>query len=102
MKVYLLTFTSFSELVTREEIQDFLGQQSGVVNWFGIMPNAILYASNLNSKTIAGVLVNRFGNDLTFLITRAKRNQTTGFINKEVWDFINSPRNNLQTLSDSE
>lgn len=101
MRVYLLTFTSFSDLITREEIQNCLDNQEEISKWYGIMPNAILYASNARPEVITAKLVGEFGDNIMFLITLAKRNKTGGYINKSVWDFINSPKNNyLQTLSD--
>lgn len=92
MNVFLLSFTSKTNIVKRTDIQDFFNTRAEVLNWYGIMPEAILVATNSSDFEITGLLIKRFGNDITFIITKTEPNQTNGFINNDVWEFINNPK----------
>lgn len=92
MNVYLLSFTSRTNKIRRTDIQDFFDTRAEVLNWFGIMPEAILVATNSSDLVITNLLIERFGSDITFIITKTEPNLTSGFINNEVWDFINNPK----------
>jgi len=90
MNVYLISFTS--NTVSRIDLQNYFDTKPLILNWFGVMPQAILVASNSEDLVIATMLVEHFGNDITFLITKTEPSQTVGFINNEVWEFINNPK----------
>jgi len=92
MKIYLISFTSYTNVVARTDLQSFFDTQPAILNWFGIMPQAILVATNSTDKEISSMLESRFGNKITFLITKTEPDLTQGFINKEVWEFINNPK----------
>jgi len=92
MNVYLISFTSKTNTVSRVDLQVYFDTRAEVLNWFGIMPNAILVVTHSPASVLTNMLVDRFGNNITFLVTKAESNETEGFINKEVWDFINNPK----------
>lgn len=92
MNVYLISFTSLTQRVSRGDLQDFFDSRFEILNWFGIMPQAILVVTNTSESRIASLLINKFGNDITFLITKTEPNVTQGYINSEVWEFINNPK----------
>lgn len=92
MNVYLISFTSQTDKLKRTDIQAFFDARPEVLNWFGIMPEAILVATNGSDSEIARLLIERFGFDITFIITKTEPNLTQGFINNEVWEFINNPK----------
>lgn len=92
MNVYLISFTSRTNKVKRTNIQDFFDTRTEVLNWFGVMPEAILLITNSSDSEISSLLIDKFGNDITFLITKVEPKVTNGFINNEVWEFINNPK----------
>lgn len=92
MNVYLISFTSRTGVVTRVDLQNFFDTKPEILNWYGIMPEAILVATNEPTVNIQTMLISKFGNDLTFILTKTEPNLTSGYINQEVWDFINKPK----------
>lgn len=92
MNVYMLSFTSLTGKVARQDILDFLDTQREVLNWFAVMPSTILIVSRKSAKVLAELLIERFGSDITFVMPRVDPSATDGYINKEVWDFMNNPR----------
>lgn len=91
MKAYLISFTSPSyPVIDRKMILDYLDTQSIIKNWHGVMPNAILIATENSLKDITRILASRFPKNLTFIITDASG--ADGFANKTVWDFVNTPK----------
>ena len=92
MNVYLISFTSKTNTVSRADLQNYFDTKPEVLNWFGVMPQAILVTTNNTASVIVEMLLERFGNNITFLITKTEPNQTRGFISNEVWEFINSPK----------
>lgn len=97
MNVYLLSFTSKTNKIKRTDIQNYFETRAEVLNWFGIMPEAILVVTNSSDVAITNLLVERFGSDITFIITKTEPNLTCGFINNEVWEFINNPKPSRQS-----
>lgn len=91
MNFYLISFTSATGRVSRVDLQNYFDSQSSILHWFGIMPEAILVLTTSEDVDLSMLIAERFGNDITFLITNVEPEKTTGFINKEVWDFINNP-----------
>lgn len=92
MNVYLITFTSNNNSINRIDLQNYFDTRVEVLNWFGVMPQAILVATNSSNYDITKMIADRFGNNISFLTTKAESNLTNGFINNEVWDFINNPK----------
>jgi len=90
MKAYLITFTSPSyPIIERKTILDFLDTQSVIKNWYAVMPNAILVATEVGIPEITTMLTNRFPQNFTYLVTDAS--QANGLANSQVWSFINTP-----------
>ncbi|MBL4798971.1 MAG: hypothetical protein JKY50_16270 [Oleispira sp.] len=92
MKVYLITFYSITNTVSRESIQKYFDIRPEILNWFGVMPQAILVATECSDSIVSSLLVEHFGQGIIFLITSADQYKTQGYINKEVWEFINNPK----------
>ena len=92
MNVYMLSFTSRSGVVSRQNILDFLDTRREVLNWFAAMSFTIIIVSRESHNLLNKLLVNRFGEDITFLLTKVEPHTIDGFINKPVWDFINEPK----------
>lgn len=92
MNVYMLTFTSQSDVVSRQDVLDFLDTRREVLNWFAAMPFTIILVSRTTHDVLSEMLRVRFGNDITFLLTQIQSHTIDGFINKPVWDFINNPK----------
>src|SRR5712664_3368283 len=86
MKVFLFTFG-----LDRKPIIDFLDLQPAVLNWFAINWQAILIVSQAEVTTLSMMIRRQFP-ELLFIITEVDRTKTNGWINKAVWDFINSPK----------
>lgn len=90
MKPYLISFTSpVYPPILREEILAFLDTQPIIKNWFAVMPNAILIATENSINDVAAILTSRFPHNLTFLITDAS--YADGLANSQIWSFINNP-----------
>jgi len=92
VSVYLVSFTSQTGVVDRIDIQSFFNAKKEVLNWFGVMPQAILVMTNDSASMLTSWLQIKYGKNLTFLVTPATPSGTAGLINKEVWDFINTPK----------
>jgi hypothetical protein len=92
MKVYLISFSSINNSVDRVSIQKYFNARPEILNWFGVMPQAILVATECSDSIVSSLLVEKFGQGITFLITKTDQNNTKGFINNEVWEFINNPK----------
>ena len=99
MNMYMLSFTSGNGNVTRANIQDFLNTLPEVLNWYGVMPYTVLVLMDNQkdySSPFDGIFINKltkkFKDDASFLFTSISKEHITGYINKEVWDFINHPK----------
>ncbi|HAZ4814337.1 TPA: hypothetical protein J5T73_002553 [Enterobacter cloacae] len=92
MKVFMLSFMSASNAITRQKVQEFLDTRREVLNWFGAMPSTIIIVSNVDVLNLSQPLRDHFGADFTFIISEIDPTKTDGFINKKVWDFINFPK----------
>jgi hypothetical protein len=92
MNVYMLSFTSNSGVITRQDILDFLDTKKEVLNWFAAMPFTVILVSKQSHNTLSEMLRIRFGNNITFLLTQIVPHTIDGYINKQVWDFINDPK----------
>ncbi len=92
MNTYMLSFTSNTGTVTRQNILDYLDTKREILNWFAAMPFTIIIISKETHSKLSELLRNRFANDITFLLTKTEPHAVDGFINKQVWDFINNPK----------
>lgn len=92
MKAYMLSFTSKSGNLTRQNILDYLDTRSEVLNWYAVMPFTIILVSAQTQSTLTELLRLRFGNEITFLLAKVESNTINGFINEQVWNFINNPK----------
>jgi len=83
-----MTFTGY-----RLPITTFLDTRSEILNWFLIIPNAILLVSRNDADTLSNLLHAQF-RDRLFLITEVApdSHKTNGWLNEKAWDFINNPK----------
>lgn len=88
----MLSFTSRTNKVDREMIQNFLDTRPEVLNWFGAMPYTIILISNSDVRYLTKLLMEKYDNDISFLITPIVSENMDGFIGRPVWDFINNPK----------
>lgn len=62
------------------------------------MPFTILIVmdnhSHLFDNALTNKLVEKFSDDVSFLFTSISKENIAGYINKEVWEFINTPKAN--------
>ena len=86
IKVYLLTF-----VVPRELILELLDSRPEVLNWLAVFPNTVLLASRSDLTALTGIL--RISHPwLWFILLEVDPLKANGWMNGEVWDFINSPK----------
>jgi hypothetical protein len=88
----MLSFTSNTGTINRKSILDFLDTRKEILNWYAAMPDTILFVSRDSSFSVSQLLSNRFGRDLTFILSEIDGVTTDGAINQPVWDFINTPK----------
>ena len=87
-KVFLLTY---SGLLLQKFMTDFLDKQPQVLHWFGILPSGILIVSRMDTFTLANMIHAQFPN-VFFVLTEVDPMKTSGWMNRQVWDFINAPK----------
>lgn len=86
MKVFLLTFNGDAK-----PIMDFLDTRPEVLNRFKIPSNAILIVSYSDPTTLIRLIHLQFPY-IWFVLTEVDSFRTNGWINQQVWDFINKPQ----------
>jgi len=84
-RVFLLTFNGL-----RQPITNYLDTRPEILNWFGILPNAILIVSRSDATALTGAVHTRFP-QMWFVIMEVDRYKANGFITMKTWDFINEP-----------
>ena len=87
-KVFLLTY---SGLLFQKFLTDFLDTRPEALHWFGILPSTILIISRSDAVTLANLIHAQFPH-VRFVITEVDPRKTSGWINQQVWDFINNPQ----------
>ena len=87
-KVYLLTFTGF-----RLPITNFLDTRQEILNWFLVLPQALLMVSRKDAPALTKLIHEQF-RDRLFLITEVvpDTSKTNGWLNEKAWEFINDPK----------
>jgi hypothetical protein len=86
IKVYLMTF-----VVPREPVLEVLDSRREVLNWFAVFSNVVLLASRSDLTALTGILqVSLPG--LWFVLAEVDSTRVNGWMNREVWDFINTPK----------
>ena len=86
LRSYLLTF-----MVPRDFILEFLDTRPEVLNWYAVFPGSVLIVSRSDLAAITG-LIHVSHPWLLFLVTEVDPRSINGFMNPEVWDFINNPK----------
>lgn len=92
MNVYMLSFTSRADTVTRQDILNYLDTRKEVLNWYAAMPFTIFLVSRETPTRLSRLLEERFRDDITFIIAKVVSQTIDGFINEPVWNFINQPK----------
>jgi hypothetical protein len=82
----MLTFTG-----PRDPLTNYLNSRREVLNWFAILPAAILVVSRMNATDLKNIIHAGFPN-LWFMISEIDPAKINGWMNKPAWDFINNPK----------
>jgi len=75
----------------RQDILNYLDTRPEIKNWYAFMPTAIIVISDCQAPQIAALFRQRFPGR-QFMITEVPRGENDGWLNKNVWDFINNPQ----------
>lgn len=90
MKAFLLNFSSVLE---QSYVHSVLNNTNSIDNWLSALPYSAILVSRLTCSELAAVLHSHFGDNL-FIVIEANANNTSGWLPKEFWDFINNPQTN--------
>lgn len=85
-RTYLLTFDAPRDLVLRH-----LDSRTEIQNWLAIFPGAVLIASKSDLAALTGLL-HVTAQGWNFFAAEVTSSTTNGWMNQQVWDFINSPK----------
>ena len=89
LKAYLLIFDVIAG--SRQEILEHLNTCREVKNWFAAMPTAIIIISDKTPDELRLAFQRKFPNRF-HLVIAFEPNNYNGWLNKEVWDFIQHPK----------
>lgn len=89
LKPYLLIFNIKDG--ERQGILDFLDTRYEVKNWYAFMPTGIVIISDKTADDLQKMFLEGFPKRY-HLITEIVSGANNGWLNKEVWDFINNPK----------
>jgi hypothetical protein len=75
-----------------QRLTGFLDMRPEVLNWFMVFgANAVLIVSRADVQTLTKVIHEGLP-DFLFLLAEIDPLKTNGWINPQVWDFINNPK----------
>src|SRR2546428_4877688 len=75
-----------------QRLTGFLDMRPEVLNWFMVFgANLVLIVSRHDAATLTKVIHEGLP-DLWFIITEIDPLKTNGWLNPQVWDFINAPK----------
>jgi hypothetical protein len=77
--------------VTRAQILEHLNTRQEVKHWYAFFPNAIVVISDRNATELMSAVRQQFPS-LHFIVTEIPTGSNNGWLNKDVWEFINNPR----------
>lgn len=86
LKLYLLNHG-----VSQKFILDFLDTRPEVLNWYSVPPATVFIVSRQDLVALTGILHVAYP-WLNFTLAATDGSSINGFMNKEVWDFINNPK----------
>ena len=86
LSVYL-----FSHSVDRTFVTAFLDTRPEILNWYSIFPGSILLVSRTDLLGLTGIIHAGYP-WLFFHLAKLDGGSLNGFMNAEVWEFINNPR----------
>lgn len=89
LKSYLLVFNNAS--LERQKVLDYLDTRHEVKNWFAFMPNAIVIVSDSDAHKLQHMFSSGF-EGIDHIITEIAEGNNNGWLGKDVWDFINNPK----------
>ncbi|MEW7987049.1 MAG: hypothetical protein AB2799_14765 [Candidatus Thiodiazotropha sp.] len=89
LKPFLLIFNVADG--ERKNILDFLDTRHEVQNWYTFMPTGIIIISDLTAHDLQKMFLEGFPNR-NHLVTEIPFGSNNGWLNKEVWEFINNPK----------
>ena len=86
LNVYVL-----SHMVEQRFILDFLNTRPEVLNWYSLPPATVFVVSRSDLTALTG-LVHATYPWFNFTLAQIDGSRINGFINAQVWDFINTPK----------
>ncbi len=87
-RVYLLVTNAW----WWQRLTGFLDMRPEVLHWFMVFgANAVILVSRADAYTLANVIHEGLP-DFRFILTEIDPLKTNGWINQEVWNFINNPK----------
>jgi len=78
-------------ITVRKTLLDFLDTRSEIKNWITVTSASFLVASDNNATSISAILHQKFPT-LLFLVTKVESKNSNGWLNENIWRFINSPK----------
>ena len=85
-RTYVLNFA-----VADKFVLDFLDTRREVLNWYRLFPGTVLIASKTDLPALTGILHVSYP-WLWFILSEVDTTRINGFVNLEVWEFINNPK----------
>lgn len=89
LKPYLLIFNVTDG--ERQKILDFLDTRHEVKNWYAFMPSGIIIISDKTAHDLQKMFLDGFPKRY-HLITEIPYGANNGWLDKNVWEFINKPK----------
>lgn len=86
MRVFTL-----SHMVDNGFLTAFLDTRPEVLNWYAVLPGMILVVSRSDLIALTGVIHAVFP-WLRFLLCEISSETANGYMSREVWEFVNTPR----------
>ena len=83
-KLYLLIFSNTA--YTREELVDFLDQDSSIQFWFYNMPNSVFVETAMSPRQLTDLIEDHFKSHRHFIVEITERRW--GRLPKDHWDFF--------------
>lgn len=89
LKPYLLIFDVMSG--NRQDILNYIDTCPEVKNWYAFIPTGIIIISDKTAHDLQAMFLRKYPGRFS-MITEITRGNNNGWLNKEVWDFINNPK----------
>ena len=89
MTPYLFSFNA--TMGTRQQVLTYLDSLPQVLNWYAVLPEAVIIISRQSSSKLSDLIHQRYPLSY-FIIAEIPRDNNNGWLPKTAWDFINNPK----------